>query len=359
VIRLGEVIQIIRRQWLVCCVVALVVLLAGSAIVLTRPKAYQSTSSVALLPATSNPNVLPNYPNLIASLIPTYVQLVSSPVLLNQVAATLPFRISESQLSGDVQAESLSNAAIINIVATSPTASQAQQIALRTTTVFLAELRGNGVVVPRIYGRPTVPTQPAASGTALKLIIVLVFAVLLGLAGGLIWDRLFAGADSTGERGRAGGSPPLAVQPPDGQNYDRIAVLAGSLTPGRDSPARGSGPENERQDHSAEQAAKTAVLDSPGTTSARKATKQAARSRPDRSRSKRRPTSPSTRQQAREPAEVSETAALEATEPARLAEATQPAGPHDNNEPAGRQEASEPAARPRSRNGDQPSEHGR
>ena len=193
-IRLGEVIQIIRRQWLVCCVVALVVLLAGSAIVLTRPKAYQSTSSVALLPATSNPNVLPNYPNLIASLIPTYVQLVSSPVLPGEVAATLPFRISESQLSGDVQAESLSNAAIINIVATSPTASQAQQIALRTTSVFLAQLRGNGVVIPKIYGRPTAPAMPVASGTALKLIVVLVFAALLSLAAGLIWDRLFTAA---------------------------------------------------------------------------------------------------------------------------------------------------------------------
>ncbi len=326
-IRLSEVIQIIRRQWLVCVVVALVVLLAGIAVVLTRPKAYQSTSSVALLPATSNPNVLPNYPNLIASLIPTYVQLVSSPVLLNQVAATLPFRISESQLSDDVQAQSLSNAAIINIVATSPNALQAKEIATRATGVFLADLRGNGVVVPKVYGRPTAPTAPAASGTALKLIVVLIFAVLLGLAAGLIWDRLFTGALSFGPRARSGRSPPVAVQSPEGQVEERV----------------------------------TAVLASPGRPSGRKATGQA-RSRPDRSRSKRRqePTRPSTRQQARDPAEVRETAGLEeATDAAQLKDTMDPAGSQDNHEPAVPPRASEPAVQPRGRDGDQPGERSR
>ena len=335
-IKLSEVLQILRRQWLVCVVVALVVLLTGSAVVLTRPKAYQSTSSVALLPATTNPNVLPNYPNLIASLIPTYVQLVSSPVLLNEVAATLPFRISESQLSDDVQAESLSNAAIINIVATSPNAFEAEEIALRATSVFLAQLRGNGVVIPKIYGRPTAPAMPVASGTALKLIVVLVFAALLSLAAGLIWDRLFTAARSTGpqgtagrsplwdrlftaarstgQQGAAGRSPPVAVNSPRGQNDERVASVAGSLPPGHNSQP-----------------------------SERKATRQA-RSQQDRSRSKRRPTRPSTRQQASGPAEVIETAGLDdARDRARLEKATEPAGSHDNREPAVPQKAGEPA----------------
>ena len=47
-----------------------------------------------------------------------------------------------------MHAESLSNAAVINIVAQSPNAVQAQQIASRTTAVFLTNLRGTGVVVP-------------------------------------------------------------------------------------------------------------------------------------------------------------------------------------------------------------------
>ena len=50
-------------------------------------------------------------------------------------------------------------AAVINIVAQSGSPVQAQQIAARTTTVFLAELSGNGVVVPSVYAQPAVPTS--------------------------------------------------------------------------------------------------------------------------------------------------------------------------------------------------------
>lgn len=191
--------RILWRRKLVCSVVAAIVLLAGTGWLFTRPKVYESTSSVALLPVTTNSGVLPNYPALIASLLPTYVQLVSSPVLLNRVAATLPFAISEPQLASDVHAESLSDAAIINIVAENPSAVRAQEIAAAATAAFLTDLQGNGVIVPKIYGRPTVPDKPAAPRVKLVVGAVLVFAVILGLAAGLVWDRLFGRVDDTGQ----------------------------------------------------------------------------------------------------------------------------------------------------------------
>ena len=191
--------------------VAAVVFLAGAGYALTRPKTYQSTSSVALLPVSTNPGILPNYPNLIASLIPTYVQLVSSPALLNQVAATLPFAISETQLAQDVHAQSLSNAAVIDIVAQTRSPAQAQQIAARTTAVFLAELSGNGVVVPNVYAQPTVPTKPAPPSKKLILAVIFVLAVLLGLGAGLLWDRL-SGGEGRGKDGTR--QPPEPARPP-------------------------------------------------------------------------------------------------------------------------------------------------
>jgi polysaccharide biosynthesis transport protein len=127
---------------------------------------------------------------LIASLIPTYVQLVSSPVLLNQVAATLPFAISETQLANDVHAESLSGAAVINIVAQSRNATEAQQIASRTTAVFLTELSGNGVVIPSIYAEPVVPSKPAPPSIKLMLGAIVALGIVLGIGAGLLWDRL-------------------------------------------------------------------------------------------------------------------------------------------------------------------------
>jgi tyrosine-protein kinase len=204
--------RVLWRHKLVCCTVAAVVLAAGAAYIVTRPKVYQSTSSVALLPVSSNAAVLPNYPNLIASLIPTYVQLVSSPVLLNQTAAALPFKISGNQLANDVFAESLSSAAVINIVGESRDPVRAQQIAAAATTVFLARVQGNGVVVAQIYGRPTVPTQPASPRTKFTLAVVLALAVILGVGAGLAWDRLSGPADATGQP--AGPATGLATGPP-------------------------------------------------------------------------------------------------------------------------------------------------
>lgn len=183
--RVGEV---LCRQRVVSAVAFGMILLIGGTVVLTQPTVYQSNSSVALLPASKNPNILSNYPNLIISLIPTYVQLVSSPVLLDQVAAEMPFHTTGQQLAADLHAESLSNAAIIDIVARAPSPVQAQKIASAATDTFLARVRGNGVVIPRIYGQPT-PPQPVPPGKALLLAIVLVLAAVLAAAAGLIWDR--------------------------------------------------------------------------------------------------------------------------------------------------------------------------
>jgi capsular polysaccharide biosynthesis protein len=182
--------RILWRRRLVCVVVAAIVVVAGGAWLLTRQKLYQSSSSVALLPVTTNSGVLPNYPNLISSLIPTYIQLVSSPVLLDEVKGDLPFAISEGQLASDVYAESLSNAAVITIVAENPNPVRAQLIASKATTVFRKDLQGNRVVIPKIYGQPTVPANPSSPKVALVLVAILAVAVVLGLGAGLVWERL-------------------------------------------------------------------------------------------------------------------------------------------------------------------------
>ena len=206
-----RVARVLWRRKLICLTVAAAVFLAGAGYALTRPKTYQSTSSVALLPISTNPGILPNYPNLIASLIPTYVQLVSSPALLNKVAATLPFAISETRLAQEVHAQSLSSAAVINIVAQSRSPVQAQQVAARTTTVFLAELSGNGVVAPQVYAQPAVPTNPAPPSAKLLLGVIIFLAVVLGLGAGLLWDRLSRDEDR-GEDGTP--QPAEPTRPP-------------------------------------------------------------------------------------------------------------------------------------------------
>jgi Mrp family chromosome partitioning ATPase/capsular polysaccharide biosynthesis protein len=220
-----RVVKVLWRRKLVCLLVAGVVLIAGAAYLITRPKVYESTSSVALLPVANNASVLSNYPNIIASLIPTYVELVSSPVLLNRVAPTLPFKISGNQLANDVHGESLSNAAVINIVGINSNPVRAQQIATATTASFLAHVQGNGVVTAQIYGRPMVPDRPASPRTKLLLPVILLLAVFVGMAAGLAWDRLFGHPEAAGEHAEtaarlpshpeaAGEHAETAAQPP-------------------------------------------------------------------------------------------------------------------------------------------------
>jgi tyrosine-protein kinase len=222
-----RVARILWRRKLVCLIVAAVVFLGGAAYLLTRPRIYQSSASVALLPVSNNAAVLPNYPNLIASLIPTYVQLVSSSALLDQVAPTLPFRTSASELSNEVFAGTLSNAAVINIVGESTDPVRAQQIAAATTSVFLAHVRGNGVVVAQVYARPTVPDQPSSPKKKLLLGVILIMAVVLGLAAGLIWDRLFGRAEDGDHPTETTPRPPVlgVVRESDGA----VSSLRGGL----------------------------------------------------------------------------------------------------------------------------------
>ncbi len=221
-----RVARILWQRKLICIAVAAAVFLAGVGYALARPKTYQSVSSVALLPVSSNPGILPNYPNLIASLIPTYVQLVSSAALLDQVAATLPFTISETQLAQDVHAQSLSNAAVINIVAQNASPLKAQQIAARATTVFLSQLNGNGVIVPKIYAQPTVPTKPAPPSAKLLLGITLLLAIVLGLAAGLLWDRLIKTENHTGQPHESRSRPPILGIIPESAADDAMSMIA-------------------------------------------------------------------------------------------------------------------------------------
>lgn len=183
---------IVWRQKIISALVFLLIAVIGCTVVLVRPKTYESSSSIALLPVSTNSSVLQNYPNLIASLIPTYVQLVSSPAFLDRVAARLPFPTSGQALANEVSAQSLSSAAVINIVAKSSDPPQARQIATAATSVFLNQVWGNGVVVPKIYGLPMATPTLAPPHTSLLLALVLVLAVILALAAGLICDRLFA-----------------------------------------------------------------------------------------------------------------------------------------------------------------------
>lgn len=193
--------HVLWRRRLISMTVAVVVFLAGIGFLRTQQKVYESTSSIGLLPVSTNAGALPNYPNLVASLIPTYIQFASSKSFLDQVAATLPFATTAKD-SGKVRAESVANAGVIRIVADLPNPIQASKLAGHATTVFIQQLGNNGILTFRLFDAAQIPTVPVAPKPMLVLGAAAVLAIILGLAGGLAWERLFGrlfGADELAE----------------------------------------------------------------------------------------------------------------------------------------------------------------
>lgn len=221
-----RVVKVLWRRKMVCLIVAAVVYLGGAGLLFTHKPVYQSTATVAFLPNSANPGVLPNYPNLISSLIPTYVELVSSPALLRQVAGSVPFVTSATQLATEVHGESTSSAATITIVAQLPSARQAQEVAARTLGAFVDRVSRNSAVTTQIYGFPIVAVKPAGPSIKVVLAALLVLAIGLGLAAGLAWDRLFGGPDEDGQLADIMRLPDLGTVPDVGERLDVAAILA-------------------------------------------------------------------------------------------------------------------------------------
>jgi Mrp family chromosome partitioning ATPase len=84
------------------------------------------------------------------------------------------------------------------------------------------------VVVPQIYGQPTVPVKPVGSGAKLALAIVLALAVILGIAAGLVWDRLSGPEHGASQEPKADQAAPPVLGIVSGLAGQRDASIPGA-----------------------------------------------------------------------------------------------------------------------------------
>src|ERR1700694_150572 len=155
-----EFLRILWRRRLVALLVAALVMAGGLGFLAAQHKVWQSQSSVALLPVSTNPYTLPVSSSMVTTLIPTYLQLITSQSFLDEVAGSLSFHTTGKELQGEVHAEAIANAGIVKIVADMPSPQQALEVAQTATTDFLNHLCNNGVVSLRVLDNPTLPSSP-------------------------------------------------------------------------------------------------------------------------------------------------------------------------------------------------------
>lgn len=187
----GELLRVVVRRNLVALLT--VVLVLGGAVLFLRlqPRVYESSASVALLPATQNPDTLGAYDAIVTRLLSLYASQVRSRSFLDRVAGRLPDRPTSDQLESKVFAKPDPGAAVLRLVARAQSPGRAAELAQATTQQFLTEQSSSRVVNLEVIDEPRVPDAPVAPRPELVLPSALLLALLLAVAVAYAWDRLF------------------------------------------------------------------------------------------------------------------------------------------------------------------------
>jgi capsular exopolysaccharide synthesis family protein len=187
----GELLRVVVRRKLVAILTAVLVIAAGLLFLARQPRLYESSASVALLPAAQNPDTLGAYDAMVTRLLPLYASMVKSRSFRDRVARQLPERLDGRDLESRVFAKPDPGAAVLELVARADDPQRAVRLAQATTKQFLSDLRGTRIVDIEVIDQPRVPDTPVAPRPELVLPSVLLLAAFLAVAAAFGWERLF------------------------------------------------------------------------------------------------------------------------------------------------------------------------
>jgi polysaccharide biosynthesis transport protein len=237
-------VEAIRRRWRL--IVVIVTVAVGSAIVYSAvaPKRYQAGTDILVTPISSTDESLVGFNLLQASADPTTsvlteARLVKTPQVADAVRRRLGLRVSQRALLGAVAVAPVSQANILSIVATEPTAVQAARVAnafadeiiRERSTQFQAQLvrrlsrlraalpgatpsesaalQGEIAALSPLLGEPdptlhiasraTPPYTPSSPSPVLSVLIAFFASLLLGIGVALGLEKLSPRVNSENE----------------------------------------------------------------------------------------------------------------------------------------------------------------
>lgn len=135
---LRELLLILRKSWILVSVVTLVCMGASAAWSLTRTPEYQASTQlfVSVRSGDSSAGELTQGSNFAQQAVTSYVSVVNSAIVMDQVVSELGLPVTSDQLAQQVSAESPADTVLINVIVTDPDPQMAQKIADTTSSVF-------------------------------------------------------------------------------------------------------------------------------------------------------------------------------------------------------------------------------
>lgn len=210
----AELLRVVVRRKLVAILTAALVLTGAVLFLILQPRVYESSASVALLPAARNPDTLGSYDAIVTRLLPLYASVVRSRSFLDRVARRLPEQLDGKDLESKVFAKPDPGAAVLKLVArVNDNPQLAALVAQATTQQLLSELRRTRIVNFEVIDQPRVPDAPVAPRPELVLPSSLLLAAFLAVATAFVWDRLFGRIRDLHELKLASGARVLGAYP--------------------------------------------------------------------------------------------------------------------------------------------------
>ncbi len=206
---LKRLVRILRKRWILIVAFTLLGVVGGAAAALLTPVQYQSSTRVfvaAQIQTGSTPGDLVQGNNFVVQKLPYYLDVATSPRVLDPVITSLGLDDSAADLAQRVTATTAPGSAVIEIAALAPTADAAQQLAQAVsesfTDVVINELEtpadgGASPVTVGVLDPAVAPDNPAlpqlyinlAVGLLIGLLVGLVTAFILGLLDRRIYNR--------------------------------------------------------------------------------------------------------------------------------------------------------------------------
>lgn len=189
-VELSDYLRILRKFWALIVALALAGLAVSALYSLTRTPEYSSSSKVFVsTQASDNLSELTQGNTYSQQRVKTYVNLVSTPIVLQPVIAVLELDMTAGQLAGQVSATSTADTTIIQITATNKDPVLAAELANTaaeslTNVVAKIESSDDGGTSPVKLTRvqeANVPTSPGSPNVPLNLVM----GTLVGLALGI------------------------------------------------------------------------------------------------------------------------------------------------------------------------------
>ena len=199
---LHRLVRILRKRWILIVAFTLLGVVGGAAAALLTPVQYQSSTRVfvaAQIQNGSTPGDLVQGNNFVVQKLPYYLDVATSPRVLEPVITSLGLSESAADLAQRVSATTEPGSAVIEIAALAPTADAAQQLAQAVsesfTDVVINELEkpvdgGESPVRVGVLDPAVAPDNPALPQLYLNLAVGLLVGLLVGLVTALVLGLL-------------------------------------------------------------------------------------------------------------------------------------------------------------------------